>query len=81
MIEVPYSHLIDSNIELKDLSDSITEIGNQAIKEIIEKNKEAGVATVFSFDNGIIYQLPDGKITKVSPFESAETSVPNAFLF
>lgn len=69
MIQIDYNDLISNNIELKSLSDNIIEIGNIMVKDIIEENKEANVPSVFSFDNGIVYQMPNGKLVKCSPFD------------
>lgn len=75
MIQIPYSKIIDNNPNLESLSNEITEIGNEAITNAIKENQEANIPTVFSFDLGLVYMLPDGKLVKNSPFELVENEI------
>ena len=55
-----------------DISDTIQQIGNDAVREAQRKNLENGIPNVYS-KNGVLYfQLPDGTITMENPFEKGE---------
>ena len=55
-----------------DISDTIQQIGNDAVREAQRKNLENGIPNVYS-KNGVLYfQLPDGTITMDNPFEKGE---------
>lgn len=55
-----------------DISDTIQQIGNDAVREAQRKNLENGIPNVYS-KNGVLYfQLPDGTITMENPFEQEE---------
>ncbi len=55
-----------------DISDTIQQIGNDAVREAQRKNLENGIPNVYS-KNGVLYfQLPDGTITMENPFEQGE---------
>ena len=49
--------------------DTITKLGNRAVKKAIQRNKELGVPNVYSINGTIIYELPDGTITKEYDWE------------
>lgn len=57
------------DIELYQEAFEIQQIGNEAIERVIKENKEKGIPIVFSKDGVIYYELPNGEITTVSPFE------------
>jgi hypothetical protein len=46
----------------------IEKIGNEAIKTVKKENKMMGIPLVFSRNGEIFYELPDGSVTKESPF-------------
>jgi tRNA A37 threonylcarbamoyladenosine dehydratase len=55
-----------------DISKTIQQIGNDAVREAQRKNLENGIPNVYS-KNGVLYfQLPDGTITMDNPFEKGE---------
>lgn len=55
-----------------DISDTIQQIGIDAVREAQRKNLENGIPNVYS-KNGVLYfQLPDGTITMDNPFEEGE---------
>ena len=55
-----------------DISSTIQQIGNDAVREAQKKNLANGIPNVYS-KNGVQYfQLPDGTITMENPFESGE---------
>jgi hypothetical protein len=55
-----------------DISDTIQQIGNDAVRIAQKKNLENGIPNVYS-KNGVMYfQLPDGTITMENPFEKGE---------
>ena len=55
-----------------DISDTIQQIGNDAVREAQKNNLENGIPNVYS-KNGVMYfQLPDGTITMDNPFEKGE---------
>ncbi len=55
-----------------DISDTIQQIGNDAVREAQKKNLENGIPNVYS-KNGVLYfQLPDGTITMENPLEKGE---------
>ena len=61
--------IYDKNV---DISDTIQQIGNDAVREAQRKNLENGIPNVYS-KNGVLYfQLPDGTITMENPFEKGE---------
>ncbi len=55
-----------------DISETIQQIGNDAVREAQRKNLENGIPNIYS-KNGVLYfQLPDGTITMDNPFEKGE---------
>lgn len=61
------SHIED--LEVFQLGFEIEKIGNEAIAEAKKENKELGIPLVFSRNGEIFYELPDGTVTKKSPFQ------------
>ena len=52
-----------------NISDTIQQIGNDAVREAQKKNLENDIPNVYS-KNGVLYfQLPDGTITMENPLE------------
>ena len=45
------------------LIDDITRIGNRAIKNAQEENRQKGLPNVYSMNGKIVYALPDGSFT------------------
>lgn len=43
-------------------------IGNRAVKKAQDRNRKKGIANVYSKNGKPIFELPNGKITTVSPF-------------
>ncbi|MFA4844658.1 MAG: hypothetical protein WC632_06920 [Candidatus Margulisiibacteriota bacterium] len=43
-------------------------IGNRAVKIAQDKNRKKGIANVYVKHEKIYFELPNGKITTVSPF-------------
>ena len=55
-----------------NISDTIQQIGNDAVRLAQKTNLEKGIPNVYS-KNGVLYfQLPDGTITMENPFEKGE---------
>ncbi len=55
-----------------DISDTIQQIGNDAVRAAQKQNLENGIPNIYS-KNGVLYfQLPDGTITMDNPFEKGE---------
>lgn len=55
-----------------DISDTIQQIGNDAVRKAQRSNLEKGIPNVYS-KNGVLYfQLPDGTITMDNPLEKGE---------
>lgn len=55
-----------------DISDTIQQIGNDAVREAQRNNLQNGIPNVYS-KNGVLYfQLPNGTITMDNPFEEGE---------
>ena len=55
-----------------DISATIQQIGNDAVREAQKKNLENNIPNVYS-KNGVLYfQLPDGTITMENPLEKGE---------
>jgi hypothetical protein len=45
------------------LIDDITRIGNRAVKNAQEENRQKGLPNVYSINGKIVYALPDGTFT------------------
>lgn len=43
-------------------------IGNRAVKKAQDRNRKKGIANVYAKNGKPIFELPNGKITTVSPF-------------
>ncbi len=55
-----------------DITDTIQQIGNDAVRQAQRKSLENGIPNSYS-KNGVLYfQLPDGTITMENPFEKGE---------
>lgn len=57
------------SLEIYQKGFEIEDIGNRAINDAINQNKEMGIPTVFSINGHIVYELPEGKIQTKSPFK------------
>jgi len=55
-----------------DISSTIQQIGNDAVREAQRENLENDIPNVYSKNGVIYYQLPDGTITMENPFEKGE---------
>lgn len=58
-----------NDLEVYQIGFEIAKIGNQAVKSVKNENKRLGVPLVYSRNGEIFYELPDGSITKRSPFQ------------
>ncbi len=56
--------------EIDKKTSFITRIGQIAMQKEKEKNHKLGIPAAFSKDGKIYYELADGTITEISPFES-----------
>ncbi len=56
------------DLEVFQLGFEIEKIGNEAIESVKRENKKMGIPLVFSRNGEIFYELPDGRVTKKSPF-------------
>ena len=56
------------NLKLYQEAFMFQSIGNEAVREAIQNNKEKNIVSVFSKDGVIYYKLPSGEITQKSPF-------------
>ena len=45
-------------------------IGNEAIHEAMQSNREKGIPNSFSRNGKLYWEMPDGKITDINPLES-----------
>jgi len=44
-------------------------IGNRAVRKAQEESRRRNVPNVYSHNGTIYYELPDGRLTNVDPFE------------
>ncbi|MFB6318657.1 MULTISPECIES: hypothetical protein [unclassified Saccharicrinis] len=56
------------DLEVFQIGVEIEKIGNEAIKTVKKENRKMGIPLVFSRNGEIYYELPDGSVTKESPF-------------
>jgi hypothetical protein len=56
------------DLEVFQIGVEIEKIGNEAIKSVKSENRKMGIPLVFSRNGEIYYELPDGSVTKESPF-------------
>jgi hypothetical protein len=56
------------DLEVFQVGVEIEKIGNEAIKTVKKENRKMGIPLVFSRNGEIYYELPDGSVTKESPF-------------
>lgn len=56
------------DLEVFQIGVEIEKIGNEAIKTVKNENRKMGIPLVFSRNGEIYYELPDGSVTKESPF-------------
>ncbi|MFQ6042226.1 MAG: hypothetical protein ACE5PV_15325 [Candidatus Poribacteria bacterium] len=57
-------------LEIYEFVAEFKRIGNEAIKIAQEENRKKGIPNAYLFSGSIIYELPDGTITKENPFTS-----------
>lgn len=50
-----------------------TRIGNNAVRNARENLHKKGLPIVFSRNGKVFYELPDGEITSINPFETRQT--------
>jgi hypothetical protein len=51
----------------------ITRIGNRAVRKAQEENRRKGIPNVYARNGKPYWELPDGTITTVSPFDDTES--------
>ncbi len=59
----------EAELELYRKALFISQVGNQAVNEVLEFNKKNNIPSVFSRNGIIYYLLPSGDITRESPFK------------
>jgi hypothetical protein len=57
-------------LEIYEFVAECKRIGNEAVKKAQEENRKKGIPNAYFFNGSIIYELPDGTITKENPFKS-----------
>jgi len=50
----------------------ITRIGNRAVRKAQEENRKKGIPNVYARNGKPYYELPDGTITTISPFNETK---------
>ena len=58
---------------MSELSKEILKVASKAIKEVQKESLKRGIANVYSKNQMIYFQLPDGTITQKIPKEYKET--------
>ncbi len=58
-----------NNSDIFDLAQDIVRIGNYAVKKTQQESFRKGIPTVYSLNDTIFYQLPNGVITMEEPKE------------
>lgn len=48
-------------------------IGNRAVREAQEESRRKGVPNIYSHNGTLYYELPDGRLTTVDPFETRDS--------
>jgi hypothetical protein len=51
----------------------ITRIGNRAVRKAQEENRKKGIPNVYARNGKPYWELPDGTITTISPFDETES--------
>ena len=59
-------------LEIYEFVAECNRIGNEAVKKAQEENRRKGIPNAYLFNGSIIYELPDGTITKENPFTSQQ---------
>ena len=57
------------NLEVMERAFEFEKIGNQGVLDAREENRKLGIPTVYMINDEILYELPDGTITEISPFK------------
>jgi len=52
------------NLKLYQRASELSTLINDAIKDTREENKKKGIPNVFSIEDTIFYEMPDGKIVQ-----------------
>ena len=58
---------------MSELSKEILKVASKAIKEVQKESLKRGIANVYSKNQMIYFQLPDGTITQTIPKEYIDT--------
>ncbi len=48
-------------------------IGNRAVRKAQEESRRKGVPNIYSHNGTLYYELPDGRLTTVDPFETRDS--------
>ena len=51
-------------------------IANRAVREAQDENRRQGIPNVYEINGTLVWQMPDGSLTTVNPFSSADASDP-----
>jgi len=57
-------------VEVYQNASEIEKIGNEGVSKAKAENRRKGIPIVFTVNGRIHYELPDGTITKKSPFKT-----------
>ena len=57
------------NLEVMERAFEFEKIGNQGVLDAREEIRKLGIPTVYMINDEILYELPDGTITEISPFK------------
>ena len=60
------------DIELYRQAFEIQRIGNRAVRKAQEESRRLGVPNVYSINGILHYELPNGELTTVDPYEDQE---------
>lgn len=61
-----------NDIELYQRALDIERIGNEGVTAAKNENRRKGIASVYSINGRMLYELPDGTITTSSPFKNID---------
>ncbi len=58
------------DIELYKWVSDVDMIGARAIRNAIKENRDAGINSVYSINNRLVYEMPDGSISETTTKKS-----------
>ena len=53
-------------------ADEFTRIGNRAVRKAQEESRRLGVPNVYSYNGILYYELPNGELSRIDPYEEPE---------